>query len=44
MFKKNMDWEISSEASNRGTFNDYAGSGGRGKRPETGNPKPEMAW
>nr|DAR10627.1 MAG TPA: hypothetical protein [Caudoviricetes sp.] len=23
MVKNDMDWEISSEASNRGTFNDY---------------------
>ena len=35
-----MDWAISSEAPNRRTFNDYPDSGSKGKRSETGNPKP----
>jgi hypothetical protein len=39
-FKENMDWTISSEAPNRRTFNDYAGSGGTSKRAEAESPKP----
>jgi len=38
--ENHMDWAISSEAPNRRTFNDYPGSGSKGKRSETGNPKP----
>nr|DAZ50004.1 MAG TPA: hypothetical protein [Caudoviricetes sp.] len=37
-----MDWAISSQASNRGRFNDYPGDGSRGKRLEMGNPKPHL--
>ena len=44
MFEKNADWAISSQASNRGRFNDYGGSAGRSKRSQTGNPNPEMVW
>lgn len=37
-FENNGDWAISSQASNRGRFNDYPGRGSRHKRVETGNP------
>lgn len=38
--EKNMDWEISSEAANSGTFNDYPGSGSTPKRVGAESPKP----
>lgn len=41
-FENNKDWAISSQASNRGRFNDYPGSGSTPKRVEMGNPKPHM--
>lgn len=42
-FENDKDWAISSQASNRGRFNDYPGRGSRGKRLEMGNPKPLYA-
>lgn len=38
--KKNTDWTISSQALNRGRFNDYPGRGSRCERIEMGSPKP----
>jgi len=40
-FENHTDWAISSEASNRGTFNDYPGSGSKGKRLKQGAPNPK---
>lgn len=42
MLEKYIDWAISSRTPNRSGFNDYPGSGGRGKRLGTGSPKPQM--
>ena len=40
MFKNYKDWAISSQASNRGRFNDYPVRS-RDKRLEMGNPNPQ---
>ena len=39
-FKNDKDWAISSQASNRGMFNDYPDNGSRDKRLEMGSPNP----
>lgn len=43
MVKNGEDWAISSQAPNRGRFNDYPVGGSRGKRPEAWSPKP-LRW
>lgn len=40
MVQNDVDWAISSQAPNRGRFNDYPGYGSRRKRAEKGDPKP----
>ena len=42
MEEKNADWAISSQALNRGRFNDYPESGSRNFGSDAGSPKPPM--